>query len=151
MGMKKLVSILLTVVLCIMLLPSVAVHTYAMSESEFNSKVNSFLADSRWKDGALWGYSTTPKISSWSSSGCCAYCADFAKYVYGKDSPKSGTAFTSVNDIKAGDILYMTNTNDGIDHWIAVLSRSGNNLRVAEGNYLPEKKCSMCCKSILQI
>ena len=90
--------------------------------------VKQFLSDRRWANGTSWGYEQRPKISSYSSKGCCAYCADFAKYVYGKNSPRSGAAFTSTKYIRANDILQIKG------HWLVVLARSGNTLKVAEGN-----------------
>lgn len=100
--------------------------TYAASSYE--EKYQAFINDDRWKNGIGWGGSQGPKLSGWSSSGCCAYCADFEKYVYGTQG-WSGSAFYSVADIKAGDILHVSP-----EHWFVVLNRNGNNLYTAEGN-----------------
>jgi len=110
--------------------PSYGFTTKAASSGTSNAggKVSQFLSDSRWRDGAAWGDSQKPKLSSYSSKGCCAYCADFAKYVFGKNSPRDGAAFTSTSEIRANDILEVSG------HWMVVLSRSGNTLKVAEGN-----------------
>ena len=109
----------------------------ASSNSNAGGKVNQFLSDSRWANGTTWGGDQMGKVSSYQSWGCCAYCADFAKFVFGKNSPRDGAAFTSTNDIRANDILQL----DG--HWLVVLSRSGNTLKVAEGNVAMQGRCQV--------
>ena len=98
------------------------------SKSNAGNKVDQFLSDSRWANGTTWGNDQMGKVSSYQSWGCCAYCADFAKFVFGKNSPRDGAAFSSTDDIRANDILQL----DG--HWLVVLSRNGSTLKVAEGN-----------------
>ena len=100
----------------------------AANNNSVNDTVNAFLNDSRWVNGSGWGYYQKPKLSTYDSIGCCAYTADFAKYVFGKNSPRDGAAFYSTSDIRSNDILQI----DG--HWLVVLSRSDNSLTVAEGN-----------------
>jgi len=102
----------------------------------YSQKVNAFLTDSRWKVGTKWGNSQGPKLSNYSSSGCCAYAADFVKYVFGASSPRNNRKFTNANEIKAGDILYVTPT-----HWMVVLGRSGNKLDIVHGNWTDGKVC----------
>ena len=97
----------------------------------YSEKVQSFLKDSRFKNGATWKSSQKPKLSSYNGSGCCAYAADFAKYVFGKSAPTSGTKFTNPQDIKEGDVIKVT----GSQHWFVVLERNGQNLKTAEGNW----------------
>lgn len=99
------------------------------STSSVDQKINAFINDARWKNGISWGASQTPKLSSHQSWGCCAYAADFAKYVYGKASQSSGTKYTAASAIKTGDIIYVTP-----QHWIVIVNRSGSTLKVAEGN-----------------
>ncbi len=99
--------------------------------SDYIKKVNAFLSKSDYKNGATWGASKKPILSSYSCSGCCAYAADFVKYVFGKNSPTSGTSFKNPGDIRAGDVIKVTNTQ----HWFVVISRNGNSLKVAEGNW----------------
>ncbi|MBQ8526266.1 MAG: Ig domain-containing protein [Clostridia bacterium] len=99
--------------------------------SSYSQKVNSFLNDSRFRNGASWAASKRPVLSGYSCSGCCAYAADFVKYVFGKSSPRSGSAFYSASAIRAGDIIQVT----GSQHWLVVLERSGNTLKTAEGNW----------------
>ncbi len=101
-----------------------------VTSSSVSSKISAFISDSRWKSGVSWGSSQTPKLSSYSSTGCCAYAADFAKYVHGASSPRGGTKYTSASDIATGDIIYVTP-----QHWMCILSRSGSTIKVAEGNY----------------
>ena len=98
--------------------------------SSVSAKLNSFLADSRFKAGTSWGGSQKPKLSSYSCSGCCAYVADLVKYVYGKDSPRSGVYFTAPSQIRAGDVLVFSP-----QHWAYVISRSGSTVRIAHGNW----------------
>lgn len=102
-----------------------------------DAKLTAFLADSRWKPGTTWSASQKPKLSTYSCKGCMAYVADLAKYVYRSDSPKNDNDFTDVSKIKAGDILYLSNTKTGNPHWIYVISRSGNKLTTVEANWEP--------------
>ena len=97
------------------------------NQNSLDQKINEFINDSRWANGTQWA-ARSPKLSSYGSSGCCAYTADFAKYVYGKNSPTAGTRYTSTSEIRKGDILHL----DG--HWMVILDRDGNSLRVAEAN-----------------
>lgn len=102
-----------------------------VSNDNYTKKVNAFLSDSRFKNGASWGSSKRPVLSSYSCTGCCAYAADFAKYVFGKSSPTSGTKFTNPSEIKAGDVIKVLDSQ----HWFVVISRNGSSLKVAEGNW----------------
>ncbi|MBE7039091.1 MAG: hypothetical protein E7404_09355 [Ruminococcaceae bacterium] len=104
---------------------------YTPVSNSYSDKMQSFLKDSRFKNGATWKSSQKPKLSSYSCSGCCAYAADFAKYVFGKKSPTSGTKFTNPKDIKSGDVIKVT----GSQHWFVVLERNGQKLKTAEGNW----------------
>ena len=97
----------------------------------YTQKVNKFLSDSRWKNGATWKASQKPKISNYSAYGCCAYAVDFCKYVFDKNSYTAGRKFTNPNDIKAGDVIKVTNSQ----HWFVVIDRNGNKLKTAEGNW----------------
>ncbi len=106
-------------------------NSTSSSSSSYNSKVNAFLSDSRFKNGASWSASKTPVLSSYGSSGCCAYAADFVKYVFGSSSPRGGKAFYNPSEIRAGDVIYVS----GGSHWFVVISRSGNTLKTAEGNW----------------
>lgn len=92
-------------------------------------KMDSFVNDSQWSNGTEWGGKVGPQLSKYKSSGCCAYAADFAKYVFDKDSPRDGTPFSDLNDIRPGDILEFD-----APHWFVVLERNGDNLKVAEAN-----------------
>lgn len=103
-------------------------YGFVTAKNTAKGSVSSFLKDSKWKNGAGWGNEQRPKLSSYQSKGCCAYCADYAKYVYGKDSPTQGSKYTSAGSIKANDVIHVNN------HWMVVLARNGNSLKVAEGN-----------------
>ncbi len=98
----------------------------------YDTKVSAFIKDDRWKSGISWTKTQKPKISGYSSTGCCAYCADFTKYVYGRTGFGNST-FTNVSEIKNGDVLKIKNSTWGT-HYIVVLYRSGNSLYTAEGN-----------------
>lgn len=98
---------------------------------DYSKKVNSFLNDSRFKNGATWKSSQQPKLSSYKGSGCCAYAADFTKYVFGKSAPTNNSSFTNPKDIRAGDVIKVT----GSQHWFVVLERNGQSLKTAEGNW----------------
>lgn len=104
----------------------------AVSRSTYEQRVTAFLADPNWKHGSVWDAEQMPKVSSWKSYGCCAYCADFVGYVYGEKASvwtsNLFTPYTDINEVRAGDIIHM----DG--HWIVVLGRDGNKLYTAEGN-----------------
>jgi len=130
---KQLFGILLALCFFVNSLCSAALPVFA--ETVINSKMAAFINDSRWSAGTSWGGSQKPKISPYGSLSCCAYVADFAKYVYGKSSPTSGTRFTSVSGIKDGDIINIGSPSDGTGHWFVVLKRDGNRLYTAEGNY----------------
>lgn len=100
--------------------------------SDFETKYQAFISDARWKNAIGWGGNQGPKISGWDSSGCCAYAADFQKYVYGTQGWSKST-FYNVSEIKAGDILHIQ--CDQGEHWIVILNRNGNTLYTAEGNF----------------
>lgn len=102
------------------------------SSSAYLNKVQSFLSNTNWKNNATWGSSKQPVTSTWSGKGCCAYAADFCKYVYGENSPNNHIVNTSISNIKNGDVLYFSCTNPV--HYIVVLQRNGNQLITAEGN-----------------
>lgn len=96
----------------------------------YRREVNSFIHDSRWSDGSYWCYGQYPTISFWSCIGCCAYAADFVKYVFGMDDPGAGELYTDSRYIRSGDVLYFVS-----DHWVCVLYRKGSTLITAEGNW----------------
>ena len=95
-------------------------------------KVNAFIKDPRWKPGTTYNSSQKPKLSKYKCTGCCAYAADFVQYVFGKGSPRDGTVFNSLSQVKHGDILVLSKPQ----HWVVVLSRSGNTLETLEGNWM---------------
>lgn len=99
--------------------------------NNYDAKVNAFISDSRWKNNAYYPGSKSPIIASYSASGCCAYAADFVKYVYGHNGFSKGGWFSNPNEIRTGDVLKVI----GSQHWIVVLYRNGNRLTTAEGNW----------------
>lgn len=104
------------------------------SREEYVNKVRQFLNDSRWRPGTSWGARKKPTLSPWNCIGCMAYAADFAKFVFGKNSPRDGVLFKNPQDIRAGDIFCVSSP-----HWVVVLARSGNNLETIEGNWPNDK------------
>ncbi len=110
---------------------SVGRGSVSMSESEYNSKMNAFISDGRWCNGRAWGYYKEPEMVSRERSGigCFAYACDFSKYMYGIDNYTDGEAYTDINAIRTGDVIRAPG------HTFVVLSRNGNNLYTAEGNY----------------
>ncbi len=128
----KLLSLLLSFVLMATFMPPIQIQAATgITEGTYATKMNEFIRDARWKDYASYG-PRSPYISGWSSSGCCAYAADFAAYVYGEYGTvrysKYFTHFTSAADIRTGDIISIPG------HWFVVLERNGNSIRAAEGN-----------------
>lgn len=100
-----------------------------LSNDSYIYKMDKFINDDRFKNEITWASSRTPKISSYSSKGCCAYAADFIKSTTGSNNLRSGKKFTSVSSIKDGSVLHLSP-----NHWIVVLERTGNSLYTAEGN-----------------
>ncbi len=130
---KRLISVILLVCMILCLFPALKENVNAViSLNAYETKVLEFIKDSRWKNGTSWG-AISPKLSTYSSSGCCAFAADFAAYVYGSKSlvwnTSDFTKFTDANDIKTGDIIQISG------HWFVVLRRTGNTLDTAEGSY----------------
>lgn len=117
-------------------------YSFTTAKKTSTGTVSAFLADSKWKNGTEWGYYQRPKLNTgYDSIGCCAYCADFVKYVFGKTDIRSGKKYTSTKDIKANDVLHV---GGGEGHWLVVLSRNGNSLKVAEGNVSGIQKGKNC-------
>lgn len=98
--------------------------------SSLDAKINSFLNDARFCNGNGWGYYQKPLISNHISIGCCAYTADFIKYVYNVNHIQDGSQYYRASEIRKGDVIYCTPT-----HWMVITGRSGNTIQVAEGNW----------------
>ena len=135
---KKVLSSLFVIIITLGVVVCPVMSNVSLAlETTGNSKMEAFINDSRWTNGASWGYQS-PYISSWSSVQCCAYVADFVKYVYGEDRPfRDQYEFHDATKIQAGDTfrlgseaIYPYNT-----HYVVVLKRSGNSLYTAEGNW----------------
>lgn len=130
---KKLMMLLLTVFVLAGISGVSAVSVKAatgITGEEYWPKAWAFVQDERWRTGSSYG-SRGPKLSSYSSSGCCAYAADYCAYVYGRyDAWRSSyfTSFYNASEIQSGDIIY-TGT-----HWFVVVERNGSELMTAEGN-----------------
>ncbi len=138
--MKRFISSILVVIMLMMTMITAmpVVSNAAIDLNTYNSRVSAFIADSRWSHGKAWDYYARPKYSTYGSMGCCAYCADFVGYVYGSTSRAWNTSDftrydndtgTGVDELRTGDVVYIGT------HWIIILSRSGNTLYTAEGNW----------------
>lgn len=129
----------LSIIFCLFMLFNVFVMPFevnAMSYNDYKAAYNNFINDSRWKNGASYG-NRGPYISPYGSVQCCAYCADFVKYVYGLNSLLSGqeSVSTNVESIRAGDVIFGY-WPVGVPHWFVVLERnSDGTLYTAEGNF----------------
>ncbi len=99
--------------------------------TSYDLKVEAFINDPRWKDGINWGENQRPKLSKHDSWSCCAYAADFVKFVFNKDSQSSGTPFHNANEIQSGDVLHFGTKT----HWFVILYRNDSQLTTAEGNW----------------
>lgn len=119
---KRIVSLILSIVLIVTLIP------ISNNTKVYAGTMEQFINEPTWRNGVYWGDKKGPQLSTYSSSGCCAYVCDFIKYVYGKNSYNEGQRFYNINEVRAGDVIY-TGT-----HWFAVLGRNGNSLYTAEGN-----------------
>lgn len=103
----------------------------SISMGDYNSKVNGFINNSYWKNGAEWKDGQSPRLSSWGSEGCYAYACDFVKYMYGKNNVQDGSVYYSTNEIRTGDVIQIDNSG----HTVVVLYREGDNLYTAEGSW----------------
>ncbi len=109
-----------------------------MTQAQFDSKINGFISDNRWTNGAEY-YNTTygsnggkfPYISKYKKcTGCYAYGCDFATYMYGIDTPQGGFGYSNMNEVRAGDIIQTVKNGS---HTAVVLGRTGSELWTAEG------------------
>ena len=105
--------------------------TTSTANSNFVQKGNKFLSDIRWRPGTVFNGKQKPKLSKYGCMGCCAYAADFVKYVFNKESPRDGVLYKKINEIRKGDVIVVT----GPSHWIIVVGRNGNSLNTVEGNW----------------
>ncbi len=114
---------------------SATTSTSNSANTNFVQKGNKFLSDARWRPGTVYGSKQKPKLSKYNCQGCCAYAADFVKYVFGKDSPRDGVLYKNINQIRKGDVIVVT----GSSHWIIVVGRNGDSLSTVEGNWMGGK------------
>ena len=126
--------------LCLLIL-ALPLEAFALP-SDYFTKVDKFIKDARWKEGASYGDNQTPKSYSTSlCHSCYAYTADFVHEVWPCPSgtkdfrpAKVGTKFTNASEITTGDVIKAS--KGGKDHYYAVLERySDGKLWTAEGNY----------------
>ena len=89
---------------------------------DYNSKVQAFLNDGRYRAGTIW-------------DNCYTYAAQFTSYVFGKSNPRDGQWFNSANEIRNGDVVHVNASGGKSQHWIVVLYRNGDRLTTIEGNW----------------
>ena len=115
--------------------PTLITTRQTPATNKYDTLTQKFIADPRWKPGITYNGRQKPKLSGYKSTGCCAFAADFVKYVYGKNSPRDGGQFSSVKEIRTGDVIVFSSPS----HWVIVLNRSGNSLHTLEGNWMNGK------------
>lgn len=119
------------------------------TKSDWYSRMYQFVELDAYKNGASWGATKKPLISSYGCKGCRAYAADFVAYVYGKKNSKSdkkqnkydsyvdcnGGYIEDITQIKAGDIVCDDPPGDD-DHVFAVIDINWDTgeMYTAEGN-----------------
>ena len=89
---------------------------------DYNSKVQAFVNDGRYRPGTIW-------------DNCYTYASQFTSYVFGKSNPREGQWFGSANEIRNGDVVHVNASGGKSQHWIVVLYRNGNQLTTIEGNW----------------
>ena len=96
----RMTAFFLIVVTLVACLPTITTVNAAINTSTFETKYKEFISDARWKNGIAWGSGQKPKLSTYSSQGCCAYAADFAAYVYGSTSAAwTGSSFKKFTNL----------------------------------------------------
>lgn len=89
---------------------------------DYNSKVQAFVNDGRYRPGTRW-------------DNCYTYASQFTSYVFGKSNPRDGQWFGSANDIRNGDVVHVNASGGKSQHWLVVLYRNGDQLVTIEGNW----------------
>lgn len=105
-----------------------------VNESDYNELMESFIYDDRWKNGASWPHGQHPYVSTQDCTECVAYAYDFTKYMYGYNRGANGERYTSVDEIRTGDIVFVTNYHPN-GHVFVVLNRDEEKLYTAEGHW----------------
>ena len=148
--MKSRMTLLLT--LCLLITFACLIpQAQAVEPVEYYDRVNAFINDSRWKNGAAYGDGQPPKsgitANCWE---CYAYTADFVHEVWNlptttKDyrPARAGVSFTDPDEITAGDVIRIDSGGDMNIHYYVVLARySDGTLWTAEGNCDHDDKSS---------
>ncbi|MBQ6975426.1 MAG: hypothetical protein IJQ16_02610 [Selenomonadaceae bacterium] len=89
---------------------------------DYNSKVQAFVNDGRYRPGTRW-------------DNCYTYASQFTSYVFGKSNPREGRRFNSADEIQNGDVVHVNASGGKSQHWLVVLYRNGNRLTTIEGNW----------------
>ena len=102
--------------------PKNVFNSSSQPSGDYNSKVQAFVNDGRYRAGTRW-------------DNCYTYAAQFTSYVFGKSSPRDGQWFGSANEIRNGDVVHVNASGGKSQHWIVVLYRNGDRLTTIEGNW----------------
>lgn len=103
----------------------------SISYNKFVEMVEPFLRDRNHAPGATWDSNRTPDWSSWTSYGCCSFCCDYAKKVFGEEDLWEGKKFHNAKEIRYGDVLEFENS----PHYVVVLNNNNGDLLTIEGNW----------------
>jgi hypothetical protein len=112
-----------------------------VSASAYENKMNAFINDDRWKNGASWEDRRKCYLSTRDFYDCIAYAYDFTNYMYGYERGADGECYTSVSEIRTGDIVFIEAgyCSNNYGHAFVVLDRTGNSLYTAEGYHEEQK------------
>ena len=86
--------------------------------STTEGRINAFLRNPKWEDGAKWGGRksyTNPIFNAW---GCCAYTLDLSRVVFNQ-SYRNGRTNTNISNIRKYDVVKLHKTG-GSDHWLFI-------------------------------
>lgn len=114
---------------------------WSSENGAYDAKVYEFIDTPKYKDRALWSASQPTTVEgAGSGTGCNAYIRDFVKLVYGitfdrYEREKAGKAYSSIEDVQAGDVIWFNDGYESDSHWLVVLYREGEYLATAEGNW----------------
>lgn len=104
-----------------------------MTEAEYNAKVQEFLSNPAYQDGAPWGGYAKPLTTDGGGVACGAYRIDFGNIVYGNWMNYKQVFDDDASHIRTGDALSVNGGAGG--HALVILYRNGDTLYTAEGNF----------------
>lgn len=105
------------------------------NRDNLEDRINAFITDERWCNGAEYGGRSPILWPDRASYGCCAYAIDFIIMVHGVvTSPGGGTTFYDFNEVREGDILYQYGSWNSNQHYVCVCKIEGDHYLLAEGS-----------------